>query len=180
MSLYHRSKSAGKFPLKAKEWLEGDTQQSFIRGGPAPKGKPLLFHIPFFQQKSYPFCIPAINNWYSFHIPTLELCIPYNCYKCTFFKKIWMNHKTRTFYSQPLNASVSSCVSPFGPFYRPKWKISLPFHKFQQVKSLPFHKPLKPEAWKRYHFRAQPPPVGHNRAYPISHVFGKECNFAKW
>ena len=28
MSKYQRSKSAGKFPLKVKEWLEGNTQKN--------------------------------------------------------------------------------------------------------------------------------------------------------
>ena len=51
----------------------------------------------------------------------------------------------------------------FGPFYRPKRKISLPFYILQLVKSLPFH---IPEAWKRYPFWARPPCIGHHREYP--------------
>ena len=43
---------------------------------------------------------------------------------------------------QPKNTSVN----PSGPFYRPKWQISLPFHiLWNYVKSLPIH---IPEAWK--------------------------------
>ena len=45
----------------------------------------------------------------------------------------------------------------------PKWQISLPFHILRLVKSLPFH---RPEAWKRYPFRAEPPCIGHYREYP--------------
>ena len=49
---------------------------------------------------------------------------------------------------------------PFGPFYSPKWQISLPFHILQLVKSLPFH---IPGPRKRYPFRAEPPRIGHCR-----------------
>ena len=56
-----------------------------------------------------------------------------------------------------------SSASPFGPFYRPKWQISLHFYTLHLVKSLPF---LIPEAWKRYPFPAQPPHIGHDREYP--------------
>ena len=31
------------------------------------------------------------------HTPSIELCIPFNNCKCTFFKISWINHKTRTF-----------------------------------------------------------------------------------
>ena len=50
--------------------------------------------------------------------------------------------------------------SSFGPFYRPKWRISLPFHilHYQLGKSLPFLY-LKPK--KSYPFRAEPSHIGH-------------------
>ena len=50
---------------------------------------------------------------------------------------------------------------PFGPFYGPKWQISLPFHILQLVKSFPFH---IPGPCKRYLFRVEPPGMGHCRA----------------
>ena len=53
----------------------GGAQQMFIRGG----------SVPDFSRKSYPFRIPSIDKWYLFHIPCLELCIPFNCRKCTVF-----------------------------------------------------------------------------------------------
>ena len=59
---------------------------------------------------SYTFCW----QWYPFHMPSLELCIPLDCCKCTVFK-IRTNHKTRPFthlFSQACNASVS----PFWAF----------------------------------------------------------------
>ena len=47
-------------------------------------------------------------KWYPFHIPIIELCIPFNCCKCTVW--IWMNHKTTTFSRLfHSHASVSSC-----------------------------------------------------------------------
>ena len=52
----------------------GGTQQMFIRGG----------SVPDFSRKRYPFRIPSIDKWYLFHI-CLELCIPFNCFKCTVF-----------------------------------------------------------------------------------------------
>ena len=49
--------------------------------GPTPN--PFVCH---FSQKRYSFRIPSIDKWYLFHIPFLELCIPFNhpC-KCTVF-----------------------------------------------------------------------------------------------
>ena len=49
------------------------------------------------------------------------------------------NQKVFSTTSQPSKSSFS----PFGPFYRPKWLISLPF----QI----------PETWKWYPLRAEPP-----------------------
>ena len=54
-----------------------------------------------------------------------------------------------------------SCLfffSSFRSFQRP-WQISLPFHRLQ----LRFH---TPEAWKRYPFRLELPPIGHYRDTP--------------
>ena len=43
---------------------------------------PFYIHVPFLTVK-VPLLLPSIHNWYPFHIPSLELCIPFNCYKCT-------------------------------------------------------------------------------------------------
>ena len=53
---------------------------------------------------------------------------------------------------------------PFGPFYRPKWQISLRFYILQLVNSLPFY---IPEAWKRYAFPEEPPRIGRHREHPF-------------
>ena len=47
-----------------------------------PTTYPFIYH---FSRKRYPFRIPSIDKWYSFLIPCLELCIPFNCCKCTVF-----------------------------------------------------------------------------------------------
>ena len=60
------------------------TQQTFIRGGSAPRSSPLPFYIPFFT-KRYPSRIPSIDKWCPCHIPCLELCIRFNCCKWTVF-----------------------------------------------------------------------------------------------
>ena len=86
----------------------GVTPQSFIRGGSATRYNPLPFYIPFLIKKKYPFrSIPSIDKWYPLHIPSLELCTPFNCCKCTFFMT-WINLKPERFleFSSPQHASV--------------------------------------------------------------------------
>ena len=71
----------------ARDWRGGGgggTKQMFIREGSAPRSNPLPFYIQFFT-KRYSFRIASIEKWYPFHIPCLELCIPFNCCKCTVF-----------------------------------------------------------------------------------------------
>lgn len=66
----------------------------FLRGGSAPRSN----HFPlihYFLQKRHPFRIPSKEDWYPLHIPSLQLCISFNCCNCTAFK-IWTNPKTRT------------------------------------------------------------------------------------
>ena len=60
----------------------GGTQQMFIPGGSAPRSNLLLFYIQFFKKKSTPF-VYLLDNWYSFHIPCIELCITFTFCKCT-------------------------------------------------------------------------------------------------
>ena len=67
-------------------------------------------------------------------------------------------------------------LSPFEPFHRPKWQISLPFRILQRVKSRPFR---IPEAWKRYPFRAEPPRKGHYREYPLPRGAGQVTGLAR-
>ena len=44
------------------------------------------YYFFFFSRKRYPFRIPSISDkWCPFHIPCLELCIPFDCCKCTVF-----------------------------------------------------------------------------------------------
>ena len=139
----------------------GMAQQSFTRGGSATRYNPLPFYIPFLIKKKYPFgSIPSIDKWCPFHIPSLQLCISFNCCKCTFFMT-WINLKPERFleFSSPKHASVI----PSRPFNRSKWHISLPFHILQLVKSLPFY---IPKARKRCPFRPEPPRREYCREYP--------------
>ena len=41
-----------------------------------PTSYPFIYH---FSQKRYSSCIPSIDKWCPFHLPCLELCIPFNC-----------------------------------------------------------------------------------------------------
>ena len=112
----------------------GGIQQMFIRGGSDPKSNPLPFYKPFFPNKVQLLYTFYWQMVYPFHIPCLELGIPFNCCECTVFLNRNQWKKTERFldFLKPQNL----CVSPFGPFYRPKWQISLPFHMLQLVKSL--------------------------------------------
>ena len=142
------------FPLLPRKptriWNEtrtprGGTQQSFIRGGFAPRSHSLPFYVLFLTEK-----VP--------HLP----CIHFNCCKCTgFFLKMWMNHQTRKV--SRLFTAIKSFCSPLRSHYRPKWEIFLPFLILQLVKSPLFH---IPKGWKRYPFRAEPLRIGHYRRYP--------------
>ena len=59
-----------------------------------PEVQPLtLLYNAIFQEKGTPF---VYLLWYPFHIPCLELCIPFNCCKCTVFE-LGINLKNRTF-----------------------------------------------------------------------------------
>ena len=76
-----------------------------------------------------------IEKWYLFHIPNLELCTPFNCYKCTGFeicKKsqnqnfFWTFSQTEMTHFPTLSyTSISKreCL----PFHLPKAEIGSPF-----------------------------------------------------
>ena len=80
--------------------------------------QPLTLLYTIFAQKRYPFHLPSIDKWYLFHVPKLELCISFNCCKCTVSRQ---NQNIFLTFSVPQNGPVS-------PFYSPKRQISLPFH----------------------------------------------------
>ena len=79
--------------------------------GPTPY--PLIHH---FSQKRHFIRIPSLDKWYSFHIPCLGLCIPFNCCKLTLLNRS-QSQKQNVF---PTFKGINSSVSPFGPFYRPR------------------------------------------------------------
>ena len=114
----------------------------FIRGATTPPVQPLtlfLYHF-FFLQKRYPFRITSIDKWYTFHIHSLEVCIPSNtsCI-CTVFE-IWINHETRTFY-RLLYSQKKHLLALLSLFTDRKTDFST-FHFRQLVELLSFHTDL--------------------------------------
>ena len=63
--------------------------KTFYEGRLRPEVRPLTLLYNFLTEQ-----VPLSYTFY-WH-PCLELCNPFNCWKCTVFK-IWINHKTRTF-----------------------------------------------------------------------------------
>ena len=60
----------------------GGCSTKFSRGGSAPRSHPLPFYLSFLAEK-VPFYIPSFDKWYSFHLPSSELSIPFKHYKFT-------------------------------------------------------------------------------------------------
>ena len=107
----------------------------------------------------------VIASYTPFRIPRLELCIPFNCCKCTVFQ-IWIDHKTRAFsrlfhhhkmHLLALMASHFTDRNDYPPY---------PFIYFNKRNPYPFMVFHTPEAWNKYPFRAEPPRIGHYREYP--------------
>ena len=116
------------------------SQPIFIRGGSAPKSDPLTLWYTIFGTK-YPFSIPSIEKWCFSHTPCLDLCINFNCCKCTLWSyKQTSNRDVFWTFSQPWNSSLN----PVGPFYRLKWQSSDPFHIHKTWKGIPFGWSLPP------------------------------------
>ena len=83
--------------------------------GEAP---PADVHRTIFDGKGTPVAgihIPSIDKWCSFHELFIELCIPINCCKWTVVK-IWINHKTRMFFSTISQPKKIIC-KPFWFFF---------------------------------------------------------------
>ena len=69
----------------------GDTQRNFTYTGSLRSlAQPLLHTI--FEGKDTPFV-----SWYPFHIPSLELCFPFNCCKCTVIKYMKQSQNQNVF-----------------------------------------------------------------------------------
>ena len=59
------------------------TQQSFRLEGTTQIFTPLALLYTIFDREGTPFVYLLFDKWYSFHIPSLELCISFNCCKGT-------------------------------------------------------------------------------------------------
>ena len=93
--------------------------------GPTPY--PFISH--FFTKKVPPFVYPLLTNG-TLHIPCSELCIPFNCYKCTVFKE-WLNLKARTF-SRLLQSHKMNLVALLGLFTDRNDAFPYPFKYFNK------------------------------------------------
>ena len=89
----------------------------FYTGRLRPEVQPLNLLCTIFNRKGTP-SYTFYWQWYLFHMPSLEHCIPLSCCICTVFK-IWINHKTRPF-TQLFPQACNASVSPFWAFYQPK------------------------------------------------------------
>ena len=126
-------------------------QKRFIRGSSGARSNPLPFYEPFLThwQKKFPLCIPSI-------IPSLELCIPFNCCKLNALSlKQWINLKmrerfSRIFLSQKMNllAFLSLFTNQNGRF---------PYSFISEIPTLSqIH---IAEVRKSYPFRSEPPRI---------------------
>ena len=119
---------------------EGEgAQQMLYEEAPPRSPTPYLLHT-IFDSKRSPFRIPPIDQWDPFHIPSIELCIPFNCCKWAVFN-IWRSHKTRKF-SRLFLSHKMHLLALLGLFYRPKRQISSPFIYFNKWKEPPFSRSL--------------------------------------
>ena len=108
------------------------TRQSFIRGGTAPRSNPLPFYIPF-SAKKVPFSsVPSTDRWCPFHNTPVQ-----NFGYIHSLESEWITKPGN--FLDFITAINYPSVSHFGPFCKPKWQISRPFHKLQLVKFLPLN-----------------------------------------
>ena len=68
----------------AAELIRGNRNRGVLNKFLCGKAPLTLLYI-IFHKKRYSFRIPSIDKWYPFHIPCSELCIPFDCCKCTVF-----------------------------------------------------------------------------------------------
>ena len=104
---------------------------------------PFMYH---FSRKRYPFRIPSsIDKWYPFHIPCLELSIPFTAVNALYLiLNRPINRKNRTFSRLYKAIKFSHMLALVDPFTDPL-QISLRFRILQQVKSLPSFIYLRPD-----------------------------------
>ena len=69
-------------------------------GGEAPSEvQPLTLVYTIFDGKGISF-IPSIHKWYPFHIPSLELCIPFTAVSALSFKFEYIKTECFSIFSQ--------------------------------------------------------------------------------
>ena len=100
--------------------------------------QPLLHTI--FEGKYTPFV-----SWYPFHTPSLGLCFPFNCCKCSVFKIYETITKPERFLD--FFHSHQKHFQPFRPFYRPcNYRFTQPFIYLKPEKTMPFDRGIPLQA----------------------------------
>ena len=64
----------------------GGHSTKFYTGRLRPGVQPLSHIYAVYDRKRYPFCIASIDEWYPFHIHSLELCILLTTIKALYLK----------------------------------------------------------------------------------------------
>ena len=145
------------------------TQKSSILGEVPPRNPtsyPFIYH---FWRKRYPFRIPSIDNWYAFHIPSLEpVADPgKGPGPNRIFRPNWGPKGRKIFFflgggtaPLPVFKGLDDRTPPPPTRVRIRhWQRCIPLTEITDF-------PLKPE--KGTPFRRSPPPplIGHYREYP--------------
>ena len=89
-----------KDPIEHDLTTRGGHSTKFYTGRFRPGVQPLSHIYAVYDRKRYPFCIASIDEWYPFHIHSLELCILLTTIKALYLK-----------YHKPQNQNVFSSFS---------------------------------------------------------------------
>ena len=71
--------------IQAKTLEKIHTNQNENKKKKLQKIQPLTLLYTIFHEKGTPFVYLFRCKWFHLHIPCLELCIPFDCCKCTVF-----------------------------------------------------------------------------------------------
>ena len=77
----------------------GGYSTKFYTGEALSEVQPLTLIYTVHDRKGIPF-IPSIHKWYPFHIPSLELCIPFTAVSALSFKFEYIKTECFSIFSQ--------------------------------------------------------------------------------
>ena len=118
----------------------GGTRQSFVRGRLRSGIQPLAFNILFLTEKA-PLSYTFYWQMITFHIRSLELCILFNCCKCTDMNQSQNQNSFVDFFTPNWKFI---CLSDLGFFTDANDRFPHPFLYLRQWNPYPFLY-LKPE-----------------------------------